>query len=225
MALAAGVAAALVRKFRTGEGCLVEGALLGTALWAMQMSVTGADAAGLEEMPRMSRMDVPNPLVNSYRTSDDRWVALCMLQADVYWAGLCHAIGREDLPQEARFVDSESRAANNTACIAELDRTFASRPLAHWQEALSRQDGQWDVVNTVSDLLRDRQVEANRYAQRVRYDGEGELALVATPIQFDRTPPVLSRAPSFGGDTDKVLQEMGWSMDAILEAKIKGAVV
>jgi len=225
MALAAGVAAALVRKFRTGEGCVVEGALLATALWAMQMSVTGADAAGLEEMPRMSRTEVPNPLVNNYRTSDGRWIALCMLQPDVYWSEFCDAIGRADLLEDPRFVDSQARAGNTAACVAELDRTFASQPLAAWKEKLGRQRGQWDVVNTVSDLLRDRQVEANGYAQRVSYDDEGELALVATPIQFDRTPPILTRAPTFGADTERVLEELGWGMDAILEAKIDGGVV
>ena len=46
MALAAGISAALVKKERTGEGSVVEGALFATALWAMQMGITGADAAG-----------------------------------------------------------------------------------------------------------------------------------------------------------------------------------
>lgn len=173
----------------------------------------------------MSRTEVPNPLVNNYRTSDGRWIALCMLQPDVYWSEFCDAIGRADLLEDPRFVDSQARAGNTAACVAELDRTFASQPLAAWKEKLGRQRGQWDVVNTVSDLLRDRQVEANGYAQRVSYDDEGELALVATPIQFDRTPPILTRAPTFGADTERVLEELGWGMDAILEAKIDGGVV
>ena len=46
MALAGGVSAALAKKARTGEGSVVEGALFATALWAMQMSITGATAAG-----------------------------------------------------------------------------------------------------------------------------------------------------------------------------------
>src|SRR5947207_1125961 len=37
MALAGGIAAALARKAKTGEGSLVDGSLLGTAMWSMQM--------------------------------------------------------------------------------------------------------------------------------------------------------------------------------------------
>ena len=42
MALAGGVAAALFRRARTGEGSVVDVALLGTAMWCLQMPIVGA---------------------------------------------------------------------------------------------------------------------------------------------------------------------------------------
>jgi len=225
MALAGGIAAALAKKARTGEGTVVEGALFGTALWAMQMAITGATAAGLEEMPRVSRTQSFNPLSNSYPTADGRWVALCMLQPDVYWEPFCRAIEREDLLTDPRFATTEARAEHIEECVAELDKVFQSQPLAHWKERLALQSGAWDVVNKVPDLLEDPQVQANRFIQRVAYPGDHELHLVATPIQFDRTPPVLRPAPDFGGDTDAVLEELGWDTEAVLEARIRGSVV
>lgn len=225
MALAGGVAAALAKKARTGEGSVVEGALLATAMWAMQMSITGAAAAGLEEMPRPSRHHPFNVLVNTYPTADSRWIALCMLQADRYWAGFCHAIGRDDLIDDARFADAAVRADNVEACVTELDETFRAQPLTAWRERLATQEGQWDVLNTVGDILRDPQVKANQFAQRVQYDGGHELSIVGAPVQFDGTPPALRPAPEFGADTDDVLASLGWDADAIIEAKIKGAVI
>src|SRR5207245_2419030 len=103
MSLAGGIAAALVRKARTGEGSLVDGSLLGTAMWAMQMAIVGASVAGLAELPKMDRAVMGNPLVNIYKTKDERWLALCMLQPDLYWAPLCTAIGRADLIEDERF--------------------------------------------------------------------------------------------------------------------------
>ena len=223
MALAGGIAAALAQKEKTGEGALVDGSLLGTAMWAMQMATIGAAVAGLDEMPKVTRQTTPNPLVNTYQTSDGRWIALCMLQPDLYWAPFCEAIGRSDLAADARFATGSERAAHIPDAVVALDQTFKTKTLAEWIPILSAQRGQWDVVKKVSELLRDPQAEANGFIQRIDY-GEGrEIPLIANPIQFDRTPPALGPAPGFGGDTDEILLSLGWDWDRIIEAKASGA--
>jgi crotonobetainyl-CoA:carnitine CoA-transferase CaiB-like acyl-CoA transferase len=223
MALAGGIAGALVRKAKTGEGALVDGSLLGTAMWSMQMATIGAAVAGIDEMPKMTRQNSPNPLVNTYRTSDGRWIALCMLQPDLYWAPFCTAIGRDDLATDERFATGEARDAHIPAAIAELDAVFATKPLAEWKPILAGQRGQWDVVKKVSELLEDQQAEANGFFQRVDYRDGQQLPLISNPIQFDRAPPELAPAPDFGGDTDEILLGLGWDWDRILEAKAAGA--
>lgn len=225
MALAGGVAAALAKKARTGQGTVVEGSLLATAMWSMQMWITGADAAGLDEMPRPSRQKPFNVLVNTYPTADGRWIALCMLQADRYWEGFCEAIGRPDLVDDPRFVDAAARSENAERCVKEIEDTFLTEPLEVWRERLAAQDGQWDVLKKVSEVLEDPQVEANQYAHRVDYDGGHQLSLVASPVQFDGPARPPRPAPAFGADTDSVLTELGWSDEAIIAAKIDGGVV
>ena len=49
--------------------------------------------------------------------------------------------------------------------------------------------------------------------------------MVASPLQFDEEPPDLTRAPEHGEHTDEVLAELGLDTDAILDLKIKGAVL
>ena len=225
LSLAGGVAAALVRKARTGEGAVVEGSLLGTALWAMQMSLTGARAAGLDVMPMPSRDRPFNVLVNTYRTADDRWLQLCMMQADRFWPGFCQAIGRDDLIDDPRFVDAATRDANVEECVKVLDAVFGERPLSEWKERLAGQDGQWDVIQQGTEVLDDPQVVANRFAQAVDYGDGNQLTLVGSPVRFDQTPPTIRPAPEFAGDTDEVLASIGWDMDAVIEAKIAGAVI
>ena len=223
MALAGGIAAALAQKEKTGEGALVDGSLLGTAMWAMQMATIGAAVAGLDEMPKVTRHNTPNPLVNTYQTSDGRWIALCMLQPDLYWAPFCEAIGRSDLAADARFATGSERAAHIPDAVVALDQTFKTKTLAEWIPILSAQRGQWDVVKKVSELLRDPQAEANGFIQRIDYGGGREIPLISNPIQFDRTPPALGPAPGFGGDTDEILLSLGWDWDRIIEAKASGA--
>jgi hypothetical protein len=48
---------------------------------------------------------------------------------------------------------------------------------------------------------------------------------VATPIQFDRSPPTLRRAPEYGGDTDAILESLGRNSEAIIQARVGGAVI
>ena len=225
LALAGGVAAALVKKARTGEGVLVEGSLLSTAMWAMQMGITGSESAGLDEMPRMTRQRPFNPLVNAYPTSDGRWIALCMLQPDRYWPGLCRAVGRADLIDDPRFENDAARSQNLEACVHELDQVFLGQPLTVWRDRLAEQDGPWDVVATVSEVLGDPQVMANGFVQRVEYPGGHHLSLIPSPIQFDGRAARLRPAPDFGEDTDEILQSLGWHSDDVIEAKIDGAVI
>jgi crotonobetainyl-CoA:carnitine CoA-transferase CaiB-like acyl-CoA transferase len=224
MSLAGGIAAALVKKGRTGEGSIVDGSLLGTAMWCMQMGIVGASVAGPQPTANPGPR-VFNPLVNNYRTSDNRWVALCMLQPDVYFEGLCRAIGREDMVTDSRFDSPQARAAHLEEIIAELEKTFATRPIDEWRAALATQKGQWDVVNRVVDVIDDPQARVNGFVQEVAYSEDRSLAMVASPVQFDRTPPELRPAPGFGADTDEVLQSIGMDQDAVLEAKISGAVI
>ena len=176
-------------------------------------------------MPKQTREQAFNPLVNNYCTSDGRWIALCMLQPDLYWEPFCRAVGRDDLVDDPRFATGAERAAHGPDAVAELDRTFATKTLAEWKPILAGQRGQWDVVNRVSDVLVDPQAEANGFVQRIDYGEDRRLPLVANPIQFDREAPSLQPAPEFGGDTDALLLELGWDWDRIIEAKTSGAVL
>jgi crotonobetainyl-CoA:carnitine CoA-transferase CaiB-like acyl-CoA transferase len=231
MALAGGVAAALVRRARTGEGAVVDVALLGTAMWCLQMPILGAavmmaqpPAADAGSGSRSVNPQIFNPLVNNYRTSDGRWLSLCMLQRDRYWDDVLVALGREDLRTDQRFSTPEALGAHNDEAIAELERTLGAMTLDEARAALGSQSGQWDVMQNVLELPADPQAIANGFVQNVEYDGSVTLPLVSSPAQFDRTPNPLGRAPEFGADTDGVLAGLGLDAEAVMQAKIDGAV-
>jgi crotonobetainyl-CoA:carnitine CoA-transferase CaiB-like acyl-CoA transferase len=241
MSLAGGIAAALVKKTRTGEGSLVDGSLLGTAMWAMQMASVGA-AVTMASSPEMEALiknpppppppdgTIPppmvfNPLVNNYETSDHRWVALCMLQPDLYFAGLVTAVGRADMNDDPRFATPADRAANAGAIVEELNQAFSGLTLLEARAKLATQKGQWDVVNRPVDLLDDPAGRANSFVQDVDYGNGRALPLFHSPVHFDRTPTKLTPAPDFGGDTDEILASIGMDEEAALQAKISGAVI
>src|SRR5262249_12473254 len=160
------------------------------------------------------------PLVNVYKTSDARFLSLCMLQAQKYWASFCKVADRADLIDDARFSTDEARARNAKECIALLDTLFATRTLADWRERLRRQDGQWEVVQHVGEIRDDPQVRPNAYLQTVKHDDGQTLDVVSVPMQFDGAALKAKPAPAFGADSDAVLAELGYDEQAILDLKI-----
>jgi crotonobetainyl-CoA:carnitine CoA-transferase CaiB-like acyl-CoA transferase len=221
---AGGIAAAIAQRAMTGKASVVDASLLATGMWAMQPGIVGATLAGVEEMGKLTRTSMPNVLVNNYRTSDNRFVALCMLQGQRYWPGFCKAIGRPDLVNDPRFDTDQNRAANLNECIATLDEIFATKPLAEWKAALRTQDGQWDVVQKVGELQHDAQAIANHFVQDVDYGDGRALKMVSTPLQFDREVLPARPAPELGADNDAVLAELGFDEDQIIDLKVAGVV-
>lgn len=224
LVLAGGIAAALFHRQRTGRGTTVDGSLLATGMWALQPSLAVTGLTGAAEFRFEERTKATNPLVNTYRTSDGRFIGLCVLQSDKYWAGFCEAIGRSDLIDHPHFRTADDRAQHSAECVAVLDEVFARHPLDHWIEVLGTQEGQWAVVQRANELGQDPQVRANGYLQHVDYgDGRG-IDLVPAPIQYDGEPARLRPAPDVGADTDEVLLERGLDWDRLIALKTSGAI-
>jgi crotonobetainyl-CoA:carnitine CoA-transferase CaiB-like acyl-CoA transferase len=224
MALAFGVAAALLKRSRTGTGSVVDVSLLATAMWTVSSDVLAA-LGGEEPRAVSGRGPLVNPLTAGYRTKDGRHIQLMFLQADRYWPDFCRLIGRDDLLADSRFADLAARRENAKACVAELDHEFEKRTFAEWKELLSGLDAPWAPIQSISDLIEDPQVAANGYIGEVLIDGQPGYRLPAVPVQFDGHPPPLRRAPEHGEDTESVLTELGYQWDEIRSLKEAGVIL
>jgi crotonobetainyl-CoA:carnitine CoA-transferase CaiB-like acyl-CoA transferase len=228
MTIAGGIAAALFARERTGEPSEVDVSLLSVGAWAMGLSVNNALLTGTAPptMPLTANTATFNPLVANYRTSDGRWINLTMLQAGRYWADFCTHIDRPDLISDTRFATAEALMnSENTAAAAEIiAKVFVEHTYAYWIDKLQSMEGQWAPVQDPLEVGHDPQLRANGYIRTVR-DAEGnDRELVANPVQFDNTPPDISRGPQFAEHTDDILAELGYDQDRILDLKIAGAV-
>jgi crotonobetainyl-CoA:carnitine CoA-transferase CaiB-like acyl-CoA transferase len=222
--LAGGITAALLQRAMTGKASVVDGSLLATGMWSMQAHITAAMLRGVAELPRTKRSDTFNPLSNNYRTSDGRFLILCMLQSQRYWPALCAALDRPDLIDDARFATDEARVRNAAACVQVLDETFAARTLEAWKPVLAGQGGAWGVVGRAGELHADPQVSANSYIQEVDYGDGRAIRMVTAPLQFDGEPLPARPAPALGAHSDEVLAAIGYSEDEIIDLKVAGIV-
>ncbi len=225
LTLAGGISAALFHRERTGEALVVDSSLMSTAMWAASATLMAVSLFGLDAVPKMTRYDVPNPLVGDYETADGRFLSLVMLQADRLWPDLITKIGHPELLEDPRFATAADRGVNRRECIDALDDVFRTRTLAEWREILADVEGVWAPVSTPGEVMTDPQALANGYVVDVESAAGTSFKMVPSPIQFDERVPSVTRAPAHGEHTDDVLRELGLTQDQIMDLKISGAVL
>ncbi len=225
LALAGGIAAALLKRERTGEPSEVDVSLLALGMWNLGPDITSAKLFEGVEIPVQHRDSYGNPLVGFYPTSDGRFVSLMLFQDQRYWPDLCEHLGRPDLIEDPRFATTAARHENRRECIAVLRELFRGATLAQWRERLQTLKGVWAPVARPLEVHDDPQVAANGYLEEVTTPGGGTFRMPANPVQFDVTPPSVKAAPGHGEHTDEVLLELGLNYDEILAHKTEGAVL
>jgi formyl-CoA transferase len=221
--IAGAIGTALFHREKTGEATEVDVSLLNVGMWALSPDIMAAPFMG--SIPSPTRATAPNPIVNSYLTSDGRWLYLVCLQADRYWAEVCKMIGREDLVDDDRFTDAACRAANSAACIAELEAAFGSKPLSHWQVAFEGFTGVWAPALSPAEVHEHVQVAANGYLPELVSGDGGKFRLPAPPMQFGGEAPLpLGPAPELGQHTEDLLLELGRDWATIATLRESGAL-
>lgn len=224
MATAGAIAAALLKRERTGETSVVDVSLLATAMWQISPMVIASKLFGFSKLPSGDRSMSANPGVGTYKTGDDRYIALMLLQADKHWSDFVTRLGVPEMATDERFADSAARADNRRDCVALLDHAFAAHPLSHWAEVLADFDGVWSPYQTLDELYVDPQVVANGYLPTMTAGNGDEVALVANPAQFDEAAVTVSRAPEHGEHTELVLIDAGYDWDELTALKESGAI-
>lgn len=221
--LAGGIAGALVKQARTGEGTVVDVSLLGAAVWTLSVDLVATAASGVEARPHIpGRALSGTVLIGSYRTADGRWLSLNMLDQERHWEPTCRALGLDELltPEYATVQQRQER-------VSELYDRFVERiessTLAELKARLAAHDTIWSAMASPAEVVDDPQVEANGYMPRVPGHPSGRLT--SSPMQFDgRGLAIRRRAPGIGEHTDEVFREVGLDDAAIAGLRAAGAI-
>lgn len=237
LVLAGGICAALLHRERTGEATVVDGSLLGTALWFNGLEMIGAQGVPLSgpipgkvraapaERKGFGGMPPMGPAtMQIYQTADYRFVNLLFLgDDDRDFIDLAHRIGRPEWVGDPRFADAGKRSAHADELRALLDAEFAARTLDEWRTVLATARGAWAAVQSREEALVDPQTEANGYMRHVDYPGGG-FRLPIPALLFDEEGGVPPPAPDFAEHTDAILAEIGCGTGEIADLRARGVV-
>lgn len=217
--LALGIAAAYVKKLRTGQGTRVDCSLLNAGIDLQTEPLTsyltmGADRSILARQENLVSWFHQAPY-GVYPVADG-WIAFSINDP----VKLAQALGSAELAAMAG-VD---RYAERDAYAAAVARAVAGRRLEELAPALDAHAIWWQRVQDYDDLRDDPQVRENGCFLEVEVKG-GKAVLVAHPNRYDgQVPGVRHLAVEIGQHGRAILAELGYGAAEIEALGASGAV-
>lgn len=216
--IVAGILAALLHKEKTGLGQKIEFSLYQTGVWILSGDIEAA--LNGTPLPQRDRTMSTNPIFNSYRTKDDRWVWLAMLQSEISWGDFCRAIERPELEKDVKFKNMEARGLNCKELVKIIDGIIASRTYSEWEKRFKDNNCIFEKVQTPTEVANDPQAIANNFFADINIHGVAEGKLLNSPVKFHQNPAsIKSPAPEIGQHSEEVLLELGYSWEDIAGLK------
>ena len=199
---AIGVLAALLRRATTGKGGMVDTSLFETALgW---WTIFYASYAISGEVPERHATGSAKLIVfQGFEASNGTLIIAA--GNDRLFAKLAVALGRADWASDARFAHNAGRYQHREEILGEVARIVATRSKGEWLDILEAAGVPCSPVNSLTEMLAERQTEAVAMLQQV----PGlDLRLMGLPVMLDGArPPLSRRAPRLGEHTREVLDD------------------
>jgi alpha-methylacyl-CoA racemase len=213
--LAMGVLAALHHAGRTGQGQVVDAAIVDGTVSLMsavhQLSAMGMWPGGRGE----NLLDGGAPFYGVYRCADGGFVSIGPLEPEFH-ALLLKKLGLTDDPDFARPYDR----ALWPAMRAKLEAVFAAKSRDAWTAALEGTDVCFAPVLDHAEAADHPHMRARGAFTEI----EGVRQSAPAP-RFSRTPgAVQGSAPRPGAHTEEVLADWGFAPDAITALRKSGAL-
>jgi crotonobetainyl-CoA:carnitine CoA-transferase CaiB-like acyl-CoA transferase len=223
------IAAALVRRERTGRGAYLDAAGSdGVVAQGWIAAVYGlnehrlTDRRGLRERGDTERTAAK---YNFYATADGRFVLFCAIEPK-FWARFCEGVGRPDLVGESATAGPVDFGHRDEPLRRELQAIFATRTQDEWVAfARDHRLPLGPAHQTAADLRGDPQLGARQIVVEGEHPAAGPFTYVGEPVIVDGEPYRLRRpAPALGEHTDEVLRELGRSDADIAALRAAGVI-
>lgn len=220
---ALGTVLALYERRTSGTGQEVGASLLHTGLNLASGSLIEEAVLKLDRKATVNRS--PNYGPSDIFRVKDGWIIVQVIGPAMFkrWA---RTIGKPGLVEDSRFEDDKKRGEHGPLLSEFMAEWCAQRTREQSLAELEKERIPAGPVNSPRQALEDEVIRASHAFHWVRYPGvEEDVPIVVTPISMSRTPPSIDRRPPTAGEhTGEVLQQLGYSRDAIVNMRNRGVV-
>ena len=204
---ATGINAALYHRAQTGEGMMVDVAMLDCQVAILENAIARYFATGEVPGPIGSRHPSITPF-EAFATADGHIVIAA--GNDALFARLCETVGRAAIASDPRFATNALRTEHNAALKQELEAVLTQRPTVDWLAALGDAGIPCGPIQNVAQVLADPQIAARNMVVTADDPEVGPLRMAGNPIKLSAfaDPPTRGPAPGLDADRARLLKEL-----------------
>lgn len=211
---ALGAMAALMARGQTGQGQVVTGSLLATAISFNNGALIEQAVAAPNRVPTGNRGQTAAP-VDIYLTQDG-WILVQVVGKPLF-DRIAKLIGEPDWLVDPRFADDELRGQHGELISARVAQWCAERTLDQAFQQLGDAKIPCGPVLSPQQALKHPQIAASQLLNPLAFPGMPHTAPITrgafTMSETEKTP--LQRAPLLGEHTDEILGELGYKPEEI----------
>ncbi|WP_432182844.1 CaiB/BaiF CoA transferase family protein [Streptomyces sp. NBC_00063] len=217
------VMAALQGRERTGRGQVVDMAIIEPMLTVLGPQPIWYDQLGYVQ-PRTGNRSTNNAPRNTYRTSDNKWVAVST-SAQSIAERVMRLVGRPELIDEPWFETGSGRAGH----ADELDAAVGSWIARHSRDdvlaAFEKAEAAIAPVFDIRDVMENEQYQALDSITEVPDPELGTVRMQNVLFRLSETPGAIKWAGRpHGADTDEILTGLGLSPSEIATLRESGTL-
>ncbi len=217
-----GVMGALYHRELTGEGQEVNINLLDATVGALSEAAVHFLNTGIEPdrvTPMHACPYIPSPY-GIYATKK----GYISISGGHKLAGLCRALGIDNLEEDPRFDSALNRDRNRAEFEEIVEKALSHKTVDEWLPLMEKEDLWAAPVKNLEGVFTDPQVLHNNMV--VSVDSPiGELRMPGIPYKLSKTPAQVRTAPpTLGQHTEEVMESLGYSQSEIDQARTDGAV-
>lgn len=214
--LALGILAAIRARDATGEGQMLDVALMEAQMALCENAILRHSAFGEHPTRQGSRHALIAPF-GPFRTKDG-WIVIANVKE---WELFAALIDRDDMAVDPRFTTNRARLENIDALEENLNDALQKKTAGEWFAILEPANVcSIGKVNTIADLFDDAHVRARGMLVDIPlpYGKPGTITLPNSPIHLSATPTVVGRRmPEYGEHTDEILKQWAGLDDPTLD--------
>lgn len=203
-----GVLTAIIARYKTGEGAIIEVSMLeALAEWmGYPMYYSGY---GETEPKRTGASHATIYPYGPFRAGDEKLVFMG-IQNEREWIRFCEKVLKlNDLAIDARFNNNSNRVANKDSLKSIIEEIFDKMDSGQVIQLLEDAQIANARLNTVNELIDHPQLQARNRWREVE-SPVGKLMALIPPVTFDEIETVMNPIPAVGEHTDAILREFGF---------------
>jgi len=223
LATAYAVMVALHARDASGRGQEVDVAIIEPILAMLGPQITRWDQLGTVQ-PRTGNRSGNNAPRNAYRTADGSWVAVST-SAQSIAERVMALVGRPELVDEPWFASGAERAAHADVLDEAVGGWIARHDRAEVIAAFDAAEAAVAPIYDASDIVDDPQFAAIGTIRRIHDPDLGDMAMQGPLFRMSRSESRVDfTGRGHGADTDRVLEELGYTAAQIAALRDEGTI-